>query len=120
MREARVIELFQFASREELIQAMAAGTVLMVRTSDDVLLAPVSQFRKVDEQWTPWPEMQHVLRILRDHDPWAVAQLIRAIVAPELKGLTLRDALLAGQTHMANEFALTVHREWSAGSLPQD
>jgi len=120
MREVRVIEMFQFAGRDELVEAMAAGRVLMVRTSDEVLIAPVSQFRKVDERWSPWPEMQDVLRVLRDHDPWSVAQVIRAVVAPELKGLTVRDALLAGQTDMVNEFALLVHREWSAGQVPED
>lgn len=73
------------------------GRFLVVSTSDNLIFAPTSQFKRTAHGWREWPDVQAVLLQLRAHDGWSVGLLLK-MPAPELGGLSILEALEAGQT----------------------
>jgi hypothetical protein len=100
-------------SRQALDERRKTGRVLALKTSDNHRIYPVSQFQRRGNRVEVKPELVSMLSVLRDHDPWSVAVLLRT-PAPELENLTPLDWIHQGRETAATQaLAHRVSREWS-------
>lgn len=74
-------------TRQALHARRRAGSILGVPTMPGAVFYPVSQFQRVADGVRVRPGLQAMWRILKEHDPWAVATLV-TVPAPELEDLT--------------------------------
>lgn len=114
---ARAREELGVPTRQALQARRDTGSVLGVKASDGSVYFPLSQFRREGSKTVVKPAMQAMFRVLRGHDPWAVAVLLHT-PAPELENTT---PLEWEHTHgdsaaeKLRTLAQHVDREWSRG-----
>ncbi|VXB04328.1 hypothetical protein [Aeromicrobium sp. 9AM] len=105
-------QALEMSGVEELEQAIAAGRVLGLQTSDGALVVPVFQFESIEGRVRVRPHLDIVMTRLRSCDSWSVALLIRDTPMPELGGLTVIEAAAQGRVADLQAFANVVHSEW--------
>ena len=100
-------------SRAALASRRAAGTLLGLKTTDGVIVYPVSQFERHAGQVRVKPGLKPFMTALKRHSPWSVALLIHT-PAPELGGVSPLDWVRRdGDTDTLRAYANRVDAEWS-------
>lgn len=99
--------------RRELNEAVHRLEILAPEISDGELVFPVAQFEKVDGRTRVRPGIAAMLPVLRDGDPWSVAQLLTA-TADELGSKSPYEAERDGATlDELVEYAHAVNAYWA-------
>ena len=89
--------------------------MLGVKTIGGEVFYPIFQFRAVNGKVEVRPALAAMLKILKEHDPWAVASLVN-IPASELGGCAPLQWECEGRDpEVLRQLALQVRREWDSG-----
>ncbi|MCR4511740.1 hypothetical protein [Aeromicrobium sp. 50.2.37] len=101
-------------SEAQVHERVAAGNVLGLTTSDQVLVFPVWQFTSdPDEVVRVYPGVQAFCRELTDQDQWSVAILLKSDRrVDELDGRAPMDVVRAGDEAQLAAYGHQVWREW--------
>lgn len=100
-------------SRTRMSQRRKEGSLLGLKTSDRVIVYPVSQFEPHGGGVRVRPGLRGFFAALKDYDPWTVAVLMHT-PAPELNELTPLDWVRRGlELDVLGDYAGRVAAEWA-------
>jgi hypothetical protein len=113
----RVREVLGLKNNDELMSAVERADLLALFTSDAVLIFPVWQFEHHGVAIRVKPALAAIFKILRGHDAWAVATVLKSPDHYDLEGQSAVQVADHGDPHgILETFALRVHREWRQGA----
>ena len=108
-------------SDDEMMSAIVGSHLLAVMTADAVLLFPAWQFELTEEGCRVKPALLPVFHILRHHERWSVAMVLRAPSHFLPDGRSAVEVADKGDPDgILRDFARDIHQVWHQGSEHRD